>query len=458
MRISRCFLGLFLLTSTCGGNPDQPDDESVASVAQRVVTVAAPAQDPEIAAMVSAVDGARMSASLSRLVGFGTRNSCSSTTSATQGIGAARNWVRDQYAAAGLRVAFDTFSSTLCGGRARSHSSVYAWIPGTDPTRIVVVGGHMDSRSTNVTSGTQAAPGANDSGSQTSVVIEAARAMAGRSFVATVIFASFTGEEQGLFGSRSLVSRLGTLFPGATVEAALINDIVGGDVSANNATTLQQFRVFATGTPRERSSTTPDGTTDDTSPARGLMRAVALATGNYAPDMTVLPNLREDRPGRGSDHISFLDRSFPGVRFIEALENTAHQHSANDTIANMTPAYMPRVARVVIAAAATLARAPSAPRTITAVRNSSGSVTVSWTAPRSGAVDHYVVAARPISSNFYVNRIPVAATATSATVTAADLGITGGAAYFVSVAAVDAAGHESLFAYPEYRCSSTVCE
>jgi hypothetical protein len=29
--------------------------------------------------------------------------------------------------------------------------------------------------------------------------------------------------------------------------------------------------------------------------------------------------------------------------------------------------------------------------------------------------------------------------------------------YFVSVAAVDAAGHESLFAYPEYRCDASGC-
>jgi hypothetical protein len=28
-------------------------------------------------------------------------------------------------------------------------------------------------------------------------------------------------------------------------------------------------------------------------------------------------------------------------------------------------------------------------------------------------------------------------------------------AYYVSIAAVDAAGHKSLYAYPEYRCDST---
>ena len=36
-----------------------------------------------------------------------------------------------------------------------------------------------------------------------------------------------------------------------------------------------------------------------------------------------------------------------------------------------------------------------------------------------------------------------------------DLGIPAATAYYVSIAAVDAAGHESLYAYPEYRCDST---
>jgi len=40
-------------------------------------------------------------------------------------------------------------------------------------------------------------------------------------------------------------------------------------------------------------------------------------------------------------------------------------------------------------------------------------------------------------------------------VAAADFGLTSDQAFFVSVAAVDAAGHESLFAYPEYRCATT---
>jgi hypothetical protein len=90
--------------------------------------------------------------------------------------------------------------------------------------------------------------------------------------------------------------------------------------------------------------------------------------------------------------------------------------------------------------------------------NAAGSVTLSWMAPASGAaVDHYVVVGRDVGENFYHARVVVPAGSTSHAVSAADLGIAGAAALFVSVAAVDAAGHESLFAYPEYRCDATSC-
>jgi Peptidase family M28 len=413
-------------------------------------------RDPEIDAMVSAVTLSRMSADLSTLVGFRTRNSCSTSSSLTVGIGAARSHVRSQFRAIPLDTADDAFTSSFCGS-SKTHRNVYAWIPGTDPLRIIVIGGHLDSRSTDGSSPTQNAPGANDSGSQASLVMEAARVMAGHTFRATVVFVTFTGEEQGLRGSNHFVSQIASIFPGATVEAALINDIVGGDVSANTDAMLHQFRLFSPGTPREKSSSTPNGTSDDTSPARGIMRHVGTWGGLYVPDMGILPNLREDRPGRGSDHTSFLDTGIPGVRFIETAENTSHQHSANDLIANMTPAYMARMTMVVVASAASLARAPSSPRSFVASGSNSSPVTVSWAAATPGAIDHYVIAARPITSNFYASRIVVSGSAASATISPSELGIPTGTSFFISVAAIDADGHESLFAYPEVRCS-TVCE
>jgi hypothetical protein len=180
--------------------------------------------------------------------------------------------------------------------------------------------------------------------------------------------------------------------------------------------------------------------------------------------MTIVPKLREDRPGRGGDHESFLDVGIPGVRFIETNESpnagtsTSHQHSPMDLFSFVTPTYTARMAQIVIATAASLARAPAAPNAPTATGNAAATVSVSWTAPVSGAaVDHYVIAGRDAGENFYHARVMVPATVTSHDVTAADLGIAGSAAFFVSVAAVDADGHESQFAYPEYRCDSASC-
>ncbi len=406
--------------------------------------------DPEISTMSNHADADRITTTIKTLAGFGTRNSCSDASNTTQGIGAARDWIQAQMSAiGGLQVQLNPYDQTGCGATALPRHNVVGYLPSTThPERLIVIGGHYDSRTVNVADGTSPAPGANDSGSQTSVVLEVARAMAGSSFDASLVFVAFGGEEQGLVGSASLAKNIGTVFAGAKVEAMINCDIVGGDSTSNGAASLQQFRIYSPGTPREIAS--GDGTPDDTSPSRGLMRYVGTWGAAYVPDMAMIPKLREDRPGRGGDHESFIDQGIPGVRFIEPVEALPHQHTSNDLFAYVTPAYTSRVAKVVIAVGASLARAPSAPSAFVASASA-----LTWTAPAYGKVDHYVVAARAVTENFYRRR--VIASATSMTAEPSDLGLDPGAAYFVSVAAVDAAGHESLFAYPEYRCDSTGC-
>jgi hypothetical protein len=192
------------------------------------------------------------------------------------------------------------------------------------------------------------------------------------------------------------------------------------------------------------------------------MRYVATWGSAYVPSMTIVPKLREDRPGRGSDHEPFIGAGRPGVRFIETNETPnagtvqSHQHSPNDLETYVTPAYSARVAQVVAAVAASLARAPDAPGGINVAGNA-GAPKLTWSAPSTGAVDHYVIAARPATENFYHTRVTVAGSLTTATVGPAALGVDGANPYFISVAAVDAKGHESLFAYPEYRCDASQC-
>jgi hypothetical protein len=423
-----------------------------------------PALDADIMAQLGAISDANITSSVTKLTSFGTRNTCSDDSPGSQGIGGARDWIKAQFAAIpGLQVILDPFPYAGCTAGPVTRENVVAYKLGAHPNRLIFLGGHYDSRTIDVIDGTSPAPGANDSGSQTALVLEAARVMAGHTFDATLVFVAFAGEEQGLVGSRSLAAGYAKYFQaGATVEAMYNCDIVGGDNTVNDAATLQQFRLYSPGTPREILG--PDGTTDDTSPSRGLMRQVAAAGGAYVPSMTIVPKLREDRPGRGGDHEAFIGNSYPGVRFIETVESpdagtiASHQHSPNDLQMYLTPAYTQRVAQVVVASVASLARAPAPPQAFTVQGGGSAQLTLGWSAPNpSTPVDHYAVAARATTENFYHARVIVPKGATTWAASPSDLGMAAAPSFFVSVAAVDAQGHESLFAYPEYRCDATGC-
>src|SRR6478736_2129188 len=248
--------------------PTSPPNSSASLTSQ-------PLLDPGILRMLNRVDANRISADIQTLVSFGTRNTCSDNSGASPGIGAARDWIRDRYLSLGLQVRLVPWQMESCGdGTTRTLHNVIAWIPGRrHPNRLIVIGGHYDSRTRNSVDGVSPAPGANDSGSQTALVLEAARVMAGHVFDATVVFADWSGEEQGLRGSGFFVQHFRDYFPNCTLELNLNSDDVGGDNTVNDATTLQQFDLFSPGTPREVGFT-PTGSTNDTSPSRGIMRQI----------------------------------------------------------------------------------------------------------------------------------------------------------------------------------------
>jgi hypothetical protein len=445
-------------TTDAGGNGGSPPADGGGPDA------GTPVLDPDITSIVTSIDPGRILTDITTLSEFTTRNTCSNNTASGGTIGAARDWIAGEFSAiGGLTVSKESFNYTGCASGTVTDHNVLAVKLGVHPSRVIVIGGHYDSRSYDAIDPTGRAPGANDSGSQTALVIEAAKVMSGYTFDATLIFAAFAAEEQGLAGSAQLAKDYAKyVTAGAKVEAMLNCDIVGGDTAANNATTLKQFRLFSSGTPRE--IMTPMGVTDDTSPSRGIMRYVGYWGSLYVPALDMLEQLREDRPSRGGDQQSFLDQGIASVRFIETVESPnagmpgSHQHSPDDLPMYVTPDYTANIARVVVSVAASLARAPTAPQSVNVSGSNTAPLTLSWTAPSSGpAVDHYVVAARPATDNFYHRRVAFPAPTTGAQLTAAELDVTAGSNFYVSVAAVDASGHESLFAYPEYRCDATKC-
>jgi hypothetical protein len=491
--------------------------------------------DREIAKIVNRVEAERIQETVERLEAFGTRQSCSDTQAPGRGITPARDWIFKRFShIKGLQVALDPYVHANCPPLLNDLTktttfNVLAWLPGTThPERLVVIGGHYDSRTISVLDTTSDAPGANDSGSQSSVVLELAKVLSHERHANTIVFVTFSGEEQGLFGSGTIAAKMASaskaglpaFFQGAQVVAMLNNDITGGDNFVNGPAELAKFRLYAAGTPRETSSRAPDGTTDNTSPARGLMRFIATWGTPYVPGFDMITKLRNDRPGRSSDQRSFTDNAIPAVRFMETVECSpspidnagctlaanglctvtnpsplsllpaadprrtcllgfapgdpttgliAHQHSQLDRAEFVTAEYTARITKVMAATAASLARAPLAPAfpkdaagaLVVPTVNAAGAVTLSWQS--TDRVDHFVIAARAVTplnavaENFYGPRVRVGGKATSATVTPAQLGLTAGKTFFISVAAVDAKGHESLFAYPEFRCTGTSC-
>lgn len=422
------------------------------------------ALDPDISAMLAQVSEQRLVQTVKKLVAFRTRNSCSVSLGGGRGIGAARDWVQSEFSSnPGLKVFLFPYPQEKCNPPATSNN-VVAVIPGARSDRLIVVGGHYDSLALSGNKDTREAervgpdtpaPGANDSGSQTALVLEAARVMAGHRYDATVVLIAFAGEEQGLTGSKAFAQGFQKNFPQSKIEAVLNSDIVGGDSSVNNESTYHQFRLFSPGIPRELGKA-PDGKTDNTSPSRGLMRFIGTWARLYVPAMAMLPQLREDRVGRGGDHESFIAEGFPGVRFIETVENVAHQHTPQDVFDNLSPPYLARMTQVVVSSAASLARAPEPPKSFAAVLEADGEVRLSWSPGELGRIDHFAVAARPATDSFYRGRLTVPAGSTSFRARVSDLAVPDGP-FFVSVASVDAAGHESLFAYPEYRCDRSGC-
>jgi peptidase M28-like protein len=449
---------------------------------------AALSKDPDISSILSRVDGGRILDTATTLQNFRTRQSCSDTPEPGHGVTPARDFLFSQYSAiSGLQVRLDPFIHSNCP--TSPTFNVIAWLPGRDPNRLVIIGGHYDSRTTNVLDNTSDAPGGNDAGAQTGVVLELARVFAGHQFDATVVFMSFSGEEQGLFGSHSIAANLNRYFEDPRVVVMLNTDIPGGDNTANTAEDLRHFRLYSPGIPRERLSTDPDGSTDNTSPSRGVMRYVGTWGGAYVPSLTMTPEMREDRPGRSSDHASFISQAYPAVRFMETFECspspqnnscgsplpcpppaqipafckdtsfiTTHQHSPNDLVQYVTPHYAARIARVMAAVAASLARAPGSPQNFTASGNATQGISVKFDESEPGNhADHYVVAARSISENFYRQRVTISHHGEDQVISPQALGLNPGDSFYVSVSAVDRQGHESLFAYPEVRCDSTGC-
>ncbi|MCX6610917.1 MAG: M20/M25/M40 family metallo-hydrolase, partial [Acidobacteria bacterium] len=201
------------------------------------------------------------------------------------------------------------------------------------------------------------APGVSDNASGVALVLELARLMSQHQWPKTIIFIAFSGEEQGLFGSRAYSKAAKEA--NRKIDAVFNSDIIGNDYSGDGRRITDLVNVY---------SADPAD-----SPSRALARYVREMAERYVPAMKANPVFRNDRFGRGGDHTPFHDAGFAAIRFTTPVEHYGYQHSAGDTFEHASPSYATRVTRINAAAVGSLALAPTLPQVMRT--NSKGEVT-----------------------------------------------------------------------------------
>ncbi|TAJ72919.1 MAG: M20/M25/M40 family metallo-hydrolase [Phenylobacterium sp.] len=355
-------------------------------------------EQPLLKEVAGAVSAARQKATIEKLVSFGTRHTGSDTKSDKRGIGAARRWIASEFEAAskdcGGRLKVATPSRVMTAERLAGPTevmNVLGVLPGaSDPNRVIVISGHYDSRVTDAKNFTSDAPGANDDGSGTAAVMEAARVLCKHQFPATLVFAALAGEEEGLLGGKVLADY--AVAQGWNVEANLNNDIVGNTEGIGGARDNTHVRIFSEGTrttetAEEANRRRYNGGEVD-SPSRNLARFMDGLADRYLTNLDVVMVYRTDRFGRGGDQVEMLRAGFPAVRVTEAVENYTRQHQDlrtengikyGDTVDGVDFAYLAQVTRLNVVTMAALAMAPKPPVGVQIAGAVSADTTVKWT-------------------------------------------------------------------------------
>ena len=424
-----------------------------------------PVRNRAINNIVREIDAHNIEATIRKLVSFGTRSTLSEQNDPKRGIGAARDWLYAEFLKAAessqgrMTVEKQSFEQQKAARvpQPTMLTNIVATLKGSQPEstdRIYVVSGHYDSMCSSPTDAKCDAPGANDDASGTAAVLEMARVMAKYEFDATIVFMAVAGEEQGLLGSTHFAEEAKK--QNWNVDAMFTNDIIGNTLGGNGVRDRGEVRVFSEGVPSNE--TAAEATTrrsvggENDSASRQLARFIKETGDIFVPRCKVMLVYRRDRYGRGGDHIPFLERGYPAVRFTEVNEEFRHQHQ-NVRVENGVQygdlpefvdfAYIANVARVNAASLAALAWAPSRPKGVAILTaRLSNDTDLRWDANKEPDLAGYEIVWRDTTSPVWTNSKAVG------NVTNYTMKGMSKDNYFFGVRAIDKDGNRSPVTYP----------
>jgi Zn-dependent M28 family amino/carboxypeptidase len=424
-----------------------------------------PRKSPDVTRALDSIEAARIEASVRRLVSFGTRHTLSVTDHPDRGIGAARTWLKQQFEEIAnesngrMTVAEDRFTQES-GNRIPKPVEIVnlvATLKGTQAASVdrrLVVAAHYDSIPFPFEDAESDAPGANDDASGTAAVLELARVFSKHEWDATIVFLLVAGEEQGLYGSTHWAELAKQA--DMNIAAMFTNDIIGNSLGGNGVRDASRVRIFSEGVAsvesesEARARRSVGGEND--APSRQLARYVKEAGDFYLAPFTVTPVFRRDRFGRGGDHIPFLERGYPAIRFTEPNEDFRRQHQpvgtrdgveVGDVVERVDFDYLTKVASVNAAALALMAQAPARPSGVRfATRGQSYDTTLAWEPNTEPDLAGYRIVWRETFEPFWTNVVEVG------NVSQATIPKLSKDDYFFAVQSFDASGHTSLPSFP----------
>jgi hypothetical protein len=266
----------------------------------------------------------------------------------------------DRYRSFGYQPDYQTFEYRIRNGPTGQTANVIATLKGTtNPDLIYVVSSHYDS--------VVVGPGADDDSSGTAALLETARILSKHPQPATIIFASFTGEEAGLLGSREFVRQ--AVSSGLKIVGALNNDMIGW---ANDYRLDNTIRYSNAG-------------------IRDIQHGAAMEFTN----LITYDALYYKNTDAAAYYEAYGD-IVGGIGSYPVLGNP-HYHQSHDLLEGINHQLVTEVAKTTAATVMLLASSPSRLKDMRIESVKNGVATVSWTASPEKEVTGYIVMYGPAS-------------------------------------------------------------
>lgn len=189
--------------------------------------------------------------------------------------------------------------------RSKNAKNVIATYGDDNAESIVVMGAHYDSTSENPS---KAAPGAEDNASGTAALLEMARIVVDTQPKSKLVFIAFSGEEQGLYGSKAYVSQRIPSADRSKIKAVITMDMIGYMEDGKPAVLVETGKKFSSMVDVFKKA------------ADDYTSLIFNSTFNYF----------------GSDHVPFIDAGIPAVLTIEnAYDDYGAYHTTRDLPENV---------------------------------------------------------------------------------------------------------------------------